>query len=582
MNNKSSIALHSKIFNSVIKSPNVKPKEILFGYLIGPFGALCMNSVLTGYLNLFYTDVLGLANAEKYGYFLTIFPIISAIFVVISNVFVGTLIDRTRTAQGKARPYILLSAPLFIFAAVLMFTVPKDTEFLWIIVVWVAVSYNMYYSIAYAIYNMSHSLMVPLSTRNTKQRGQLSVVSNMGNIGAAGLFASILFPMILSFLGANQKLWLFVMGAIACFATVLIFVEYYFTKERITEENFKLNIKEERISIDKQFKAIVTDRYWWIIIIFYLLYQFGSIIKNNSLTYYCNYILFDRSLGVGPDGYTQTILALLSGLPMGVGVLFVWPLANKIGKKNLALIGFAISVIGGILCLPAASIAEGGGRDSAFIIAIIGQTLKGVGGIPGVYIMMALFADILDHLECKNGFRCDGLSMSLYSAIMVAASGICMGVFNALLTSSGYVAPNVMNGITTYLEQPSSVQNVINIVFIGVEIVIHALLFILLMFLTVEKNIDKEQKIIIKRQKAKVLAFGGTWIEPEERVRLEQEKFDQEAEEVRIKELKTYCSKRGLSFEVEEAQYQKKLSEKAAKMAARAAKKRNHEANPNY
>ena len=42
--------------------------------------------------------------------------------------------------------------------------------------------------------------------------------------------------------------------------------------------------------------------------------------------------------------------------------------------------------------------------------------------------MMALFADVLDLKE--NGYRSDGLSMSLYSIITVSAGGIMTVVFN--------------------------------------------------------------------------------------------------------------------------------------------------------
>ena len=40
-------------------------------------------------------------------------------------------------------------------------------------------SYNLFYSFAFTIYNMSHNLMVPLSTRNIEQRGSLSVFNNI-------------------------------------------------------------------------------------------------------------------------------------------------------------------------------------------------------------------------------------------------------------------------------------------------------------------------------------------------------------------------------------------------------------------
>ena len=45
------------------------------------------------------------------------------------------------------------------------------------------------------------------------------------------------------------------------------------------------------------------------------------------------------------------------------------------------------------------------------------------------------------------------------------------------------------------------------------------------------------------------------------------------AEEASIEELKAYCKKKGLDFEMQEAGYQKKLAEKRAKAEAKARKK---------
>ena len=156
--------VESKLFHSRIHTEDVKPAEKWLGYLLGPAGALLLNAVLATYLNVYYTDVLKLTGLWG-GAFLVVFPIISKIIDAITNVAMGYIIDRTRTKEGKARPWLLLSAPLVTITGILLFTVPSGSQTLQ--AVWVMVSYNLFYSLAYTIYNMSHNLMVPLSTRNT-------------------------------------------------------------------------------------------------------------------------------------------------------------------------------------------------------------------------------------------------------------------------------------------------------------------------------------------------------------------------------------------------------------------------------
>ena len=163
--------LDKKIFDSRVKSEKVTAGEKWLGYLVGPAGALLLNAVLATYLNIYYTDVLDLTHIWG-GLFLAIFPIVSKIIDAFTNVIMGYVIDRTRTKQGKARPWLLLSAPLVAISGVLLFTVPNASET--VQVIWVMLSYNLFYSFAYTIFNMSHNLMVPLSTRNTTDRGGLS------------------------------------------------------------------------------------------------------------------------------------------------------------------------------------------------------------------------------------------------------------------------------------------------------------------------------------------------------------------------------------------------------------------------
>ena len=137
--------MDARIFNSRVRSKNVEGKEKWLGYLIGPAGALLLNAVLATYLNVYYTDVLKLTTIWG-GLFLTLFPIISKVIDAITNVVIGHVVDRTKTKQGKARPWLLLSAPLVAITGVMLFIVPSGNETLQVI--WVMLSYNLFYSFA--------------------------------------------------------------------------------------------------------------------------------------------------------------------------------------------------------------------------------------------------------------------------------------------------------------------------------------------------------------------------------------------------------------------------------------------------
>lgn len=471
-----------KLPASRIRSENVTAKEKWLGYLLGPAGALLLNAVLATYLNVYYTDVLKLTGVWG-GAFLVVFPIISKIVDAITNVAMGYIIDRTRTKEGKARPWLLLSAPLLAVTGILLFTVPSGSET--VQVIWLMVSYNLFYSFAYTIFNMSHNLMVPLSTRDTTQRGSLSVFNQIATIMMSGILVALVFPMvIMPAIGADKSKWIVLMSVLSILALPLTLLEYFFTKERVTLEN--QGTEEAAIPFWAQLKAIFTDRYMLIIYAYFLIYTFGTSIKNLSLVYFCNYVL-----GTYNDGITQTLISVIGGIPMGIGIFAVWPLAKKFGKRNVTLVGFILYAIGSAVCWL---------FPTNMVIMLVGQFIKNIGGLPCSYVFMALFADVLDHVEWRSGIRCDGIAMSVYNIIAVAMVGICTGIFNGMLSQSGYVAPSVVGGVTVAAEQSAAVKSAITFGFVGLEVITGIILAVLLVFLNVEKNIDKEQAEIKARR----------------------------------------------------------------------------------
>ncbi|MBQ4424814.1 MAG: MFS transporter [Lachnospiraceae bacterium] len=496
---------------SLIKSPEVTKKEKWLGYLLGPAGALLLNAVLATYLNVYYTDVLNLTPLWN-GLFLAIFPIISKVIDAITNIIMGQVIDRTRTKEGKARPWLLLSAFLLPVTGILLFTVPSANET--VQVIWVMLSYNLFYSFAYTIFNMSHGLMVPLSTRDSTARGGLSVFNQITTIMMSGILVALVFPMlVMPAIGADKSKWIFLMSILSILALPLTLMEYFFTKERITEEAQAAGETEKK-PFGEQLRELFTDKYMLLIYGYFFVTTIGTVIKNLGLVYYCNYVL-----GTYNDGVTQMLVSVIGGIPMGIGIFAVWPLAKKFGKRKVTMVGCALIAIGSTICWL---------FPTNMVTVLIGQFIKNMGGLPGSYVFMALFADCLDHIEWKTNNRIDGTAMSIYNIIAVAMIGVMTGVFNWMLARAGYLAPFTAGSLaeagqtlaanswtaqvaldalkpaadgiyTVALAQPHSVSWVITFAFVGLEVFTSLIAFVLLFFLTVEKNLPKEQAEIKAR-----------------------------------------------------------------------------------
>lgn len=456
--------------------------EMAFGYFLGPLCVLIMTTVVSTYYLTFYRTYDDIVSQ---GAFLTLLPLISVIPMALSNIFIGILVGKTKTLQGKARPYILTAAPLLLVSGIMVFCIPYLS--LGVRMIWMAITFNLFASIANPLYGTSHYLMVSLSTRDLDQRGKLSVIANIPAVAANGLISSIVMPLVLGWIksageaGGIQNRWQLVMTVFSIIAFVGCILEYLFTRERITEEDLTTGTQTvddgPKVSTGEQLKAAASDKYWWIIMIFYVLYQSGVMFKGGYVfNIYCNEFFQQIEIfGMTMTAETvQSVLALISGVPLAAGMLFIWPLANKFGKKNMVVAGMVISIIGSVICITA---------PDNFVVVLIGQTFKGFSSIPGAYIMMALFADVLDHLEARFGFRVDGISMSVYNTIITVVNGLAVAFFT-FFYDGGLFAPS---GVAEFF-------------FLGYEIFAHGALIIILSFLTVEKNIVEEQALIAQRK----------------------------------------------------------------------------------
>ena len=596
----------SPLMRTAIKSANAKifPEGGL-GYFIGPTLALIANSVLSSYLNAYMLNVLNM-NAWA-SWFISWLPVVSVVFVVLGNILIGRLMDKSKTKAGKARPLLLIAIPISILALLMLFvfspftTEASDKSQQILALVLLAVGYNLWFALAYPFYYTPHAALVNLSTRNSKDRSLLATISNATALAAMGL-CSMILPFFLVFLFRYQmtdlpagavpvydqnvadKILYYTMGeggaiiydqpasynawkifviALMVATAVGIIIEYYFTRERVTEESFNNQTEDnevKKVPIKQQIKACFKDKFWWIMIAFFLLYQFGGMIKNVSQLYYCQAMFPDAqgNYSVATGGQFQGTLSIIGAIPTALGMVIAWPLANKIGKGRAILFGSILAVIGGAI----------GGYvcPDNFYVLVTSFVIKALGSTPAMYLSLALLADTLDHQEAMHGFRTDGFTMTIYGAIMAGMTGIATGVLNIVLNSTGYSATNISS---------PAIRAAMPWVFTGGETLCYLVILIIFIFMGVEKFGKFDQKAIVVDQRAKALAEGKEYVDPKTALAMQEEESNAQSEAARIEALKAKCEKKGLNFEEEEAKYQRaKADKKAAADAKKAAKEK--------
>ena len=446
----------------------VRLPEMLFGYLAGPFGALLANGIFACVLNKYLTDVLRLDTG-----FLSRLQLFSTVPIVAANLLVGQLIEHTRVMTGKARPWILFSALTLSVGSVLMFVMPFDGPARR---VWIAVAYHAFYAVAFPIYNTANAALVSVSTRDSAKRSTLASLTTIANL-CVMLVASVGFPVLVSnVLHENLSRWFFAMTVVGGFAAMTILLQYRFTRERITEEvrgHTDAGQKNIAPSVGAQLKAAMREKWWWIAILFHICYQWSNALKNGSAVYFCQWVA-DLSPVGGDYGAVQSLLALLGAAPMVVVAIFVVPLARRFGKRRLVFWGMVISVAGGLI------VGAGGGN---LMVVGIGTVIKCFGAGPAAFLTLAMLTDVVDYIEYQSGLRTDGLTMSIYSALMVAGTPICNAVFMALMR--GYDAALAV--------QSAEVQRVIVFSYIWVENIAYLAGAVLIYLWTAEKTLAEER-----------------------------------------------------------------------------------------
>ena len=540
---------------SLIKSNNVTLfPEGAMGYLVGPTLALLANSILSNYFNKYMTDVLNI-NSWASEFFKWL-PVISVIFVVLGNIIVGRLMDRSKSRAGKARPLLLVSVPISFLALLILFIIsPLATDVInpegqGLALVCIAIGYNLWFAFAYPMYYTPHAALVSLSTRNSKDRTLLATLSNATMLAAMGLSTMIL-PFFLSLLFVHQTTnlpegavllesgeyalngvvlydavasynnWKIFVIALTIITVIGALIEFMFTRERVTEESMSQGedtAPAKALPLGKQAKICFGDKFWIIMMVFFFCYQLGGMTKNVSQLYFCQ-AMFPNSDGVytiANGGSISGLLAIIGAIPTAIGMVAAPILANKIGKGKAIFCGAILATVGGAIGLIA---------PDNLILVYVSFILKALGSTPAMYLSMALLADVLDHQEAVNGARTDGLTMTIYGAIMAGMTGIATGILNIVLSNVGYAANNISS---------PAIRGAMPWVFIGVETVCYLVIFLLFIFMGVEKFGKYDHEAIIADQKAAALAEGRAYISPEEKIRRDE---GEEAYQAELKKL---------------------------------------------
>ncbi|MEJ8305226.1 MFS transporter [Saccharibacillus sacchari] len=422
------------------------------GYGCGDVASNLIWTALSMFVSFYYTDVVGLAAGAIGTLFL-----LARVLDAFVDVAVGAAVDKTRSRIGKARPWIMWMAIPFAIAGVLLFSSlnfgPGGA------LVYAYVTYLLI-NVIYSAINIPYGVLSSLMTQDPYQRSLLNIVRMVMAIVGVLLVSNLTMPLVNLF-GGQKMGWTLAFAVFGIVGAVLFFVTSLTTRERVTP-----SVVDKPIPLKRAMPALFRNKYWVMVLLLNTFFYGSQAATQGINIYYTQYILGDASL-VG-------LLTTAQMVPMLLILLLMAPLVKKFGKRNVALVGVAITACGALI--PAID-------PNNLVWVMVATIVKAIGMAPVMGTIFAFMADTVDYGEWKTGMRTEGLIFSASSFGGKAGSGLGAAMVGWLLALGGYVGGQASIS--------ASASGSIEFVFIYVPFILCILQFIVLWFYKLDREYPK-------------------------------------------------------------------------------------------
>ena len=396
------------------KKDDVQSKEVL-AYSVAGLGQNIICQLVTTFFMLYMTDVAGVSATWLAWMFLA-----ARLFDALNDPVMGSIVEMTRTRQGKMRPYLKYSPiPIAILTVLLFVNLPvgETGKFAFGTVIY------LLWGIAYTSVDVPYWGLASSMTSDTEKRNTILTVARLFcTIGSGAV--SVFIPIIIGDNTpiATQRI-LYPIVALVC---VLIAIPTFWVGYKGTKERFYDAETDGKFTLIKNLKLLGKNKPALLIILVGVLGSLRTIYMTTAV-YYAKYNLqnFDLAgvifLLVVPGGLAATLLTPVLSKRFGKKTIFIW--SHIIGGAFL----IALYLIG----LPSNGTSMG--AQIAFYIIII------LAGVPSGFsniMTYSMIADSIDYLEDKTGERAEAFCFSLQT--FISKIGMAMTAFVTLMVLGEY------------------------------------------------------------------------------------------------------------------------------------------------
>lgn len=384
-------------------------------YGSGDMGSNFMYMFVSSFVLIYLTDTMGL-NAGIIGTLI----MLSKFMDGISDVVFGTLIDRTRSKMGKARPWMFWSVFPLAICEVLLFTIPDLSETLQYAYFFIV--YTLLNAVFYTANNISYSSLTALMTKNPTERVQVGSIRYMFAVTTGIVISSTAVGLVNKF-GGGVTGWRSVAIIFSLLLIMFNTIAVLSVKE-VTAKEHKNQDTSSKIGVVKSIKILLANKYFLLILAYYIVMYTISGATAGIGIYYCTYILGNPSI--------LGLFSLVSMVPVILGLAFTPFIVSRWGIYKVNLIGMIIALLFGI-----PSIFAGYAKIIPLLLLLL--AIKGLGTSPMIGTLNAVIADVAHYTYNKEGIHLEGTMFSCSSIGIKVGGGVGSALTGWLLALSGYI-----------------------------------------------------------------------------------------------------------------------------------------------
>ena len=436
------------------------------GYGSGDVAGNVVYAFLSTFMMFYLTDTVGM-DVGVVGTLMAL----SKLFDGVTDLFFGSMIDKTKTKMGKARPWMIFG---YIGCAVMLaaiFMVPEswgeNAQYAYFFV-----TYTLLNAVFYTANNIAYASLTALITKNSSERVQLGSIRFIFAFATSLLIQYITLDAV-TFFGGGAKGWKMVAIIYAIIGLVVNTFSGLSVKELSAEEldetsDTELQQLEEKYTMGQAAKLLFSNKYYLMICGVYLTTQLYASTLNMGV-YFMKYILGDENL--------LGTFSLAINIPLIAGLILTPMLVQKMkGMYKINLIGYGIAVLGRALV-----IAAGYMRNIPLMLVFTAVAALGTSPLQGD--LNALIASCSEYTFLTRGKRIDGTMYSCSSFGIKVGGSIGTAVCGWLMAAAGFVENAAV--------QTASTINMLHVMYLWLPMAFNVVVLIVLFKLNVEKANEK-------------------------------------------------------------------------------------------